>query len=858
MRRRARFICPPGQQPDAEATFRRIVSQGPWRRDTGVNRWELYRRSFELPTAPDHAMLDITVDGRYKLYVNGRYAGRGPVRCSPAYQRYDRHDIARYLAPGRNAIAVLVHVYGVDTAWYELQRDYLQSIFGDGGLYVDATVRCDGEEYAVSSDASWRFRELEAWNRRTPRSGWGQDFIEDFGGCIGDERWLQPDFDDSDWPSATEMYVDTGPDDRAKGWGLLEPFPTLLPREIPALKETPVAPCEVAGVAAVIPEPGLPLDRRIYEEPMEASAGECISHAAALLADDDRATVVRTTEGRDTALLLRFDRLYSAYPFIEIEAHGGEVLEVAVAETIPGEYGGEAENPPRIRRQSFLDCAHVFRYTAKPGRQRFEKFEWTAVRYLQIVVRNAPQGLKIRHAGAVYTHYPVENLGAFECSDPLLNRLWRIGRYTALQCTHDAWEDCPGREKRQWFGDGIVHFLIGAAAFGPSTRPIDRQFLRHGMESQRPDGLIQMFAPGDHHREGIVIPDFCLQWIGAAHHYFEHYGDLELAAELFPAIERVLAWFERQAGPDGLVADLPYWHFIEWADIGRAGEALVLNAMLYGALRSAAGIAAALGYGRAEQRYRGRAEHLAGALNRRHWDADRGVYVDSVDPDSGEQRPRVSQQGNAAMIHWGLAPRERWPRMIERITAPQRLKLTAVPPVVPEGEPFDEAEDVVLANTYFSHFVFSALGKAGRFDLALAQMRRFYEPMLATGTTTLWESFDPAASLCHAFSATPVYQLSAYVLGVQPTASGFRRVRIAPQPCDLERARGSYPTVHGGIGVDWEREGTEFRLELDIPEGVEAEVVPPPGYGAAPAEDGATRGPGRHVLQFMQQKKDAG
>jgi len=849
MRRRARFICTPEQVPDAEASFRRIVSQGPWRRDDGANRWYLFRRVFMLPSVASTATLNITADGRYQLFVNGYRVGRGPSRCSPYFQRLDYHDIKPCLVTGKNVVAVLVHVYGVDTAWYEQSRNYLQSIFGDGGLYVDAAIDCGSEHITLFSDESWRCLDCKAWNRDTPRSGWGQDFIEDFDAREMPDGWTSRNFDDSGWPGAGEMILHTDDNDLAKGWGPIEPFPTLVPREIPQLAESPLAPVKVVGVFSVTPDSSWPLDRRIYQEEMEAGADNLVEEPDALLVDDERVTVIRTTANHDTALLLRFERLHSGYPFIEIIARGGEIIELAVAETIPGEYLGEKEQVARIRRQSFLDCAHVFRYTARSGRQHFEKFEWTAVRYMQIVVRNAPEGLQIRHAGSTYTHYPAENLGAFECSDDLLNRLWETGRYTVLQCTHDAWEDCPGREKRQWFGDGIVHYLIGAAAFGPSTCAIDRQFLRHGMECQRSDGLIQMFAPGDHHGEGVIIPDFNLQWIGAAQQYFQHTGDLEIVAEVFPAMQKILAWFSRQAGPNRLIADVPYWHFIEWANIDRRGESLAINAMLIGALRATAGMAEALGYNRAAKQYAEQAQHMINALNQRHWDEARGVYVDSVDPDSGRRQVKVSQQANAAMIYWDIAPPSRWRSMVERITAPQRLKLTAVPPIVPDGEPFDPQHDVVLANTYFSHFVFSALGKAGRFDLALAQLRRFYQPMLATGTSTLWESFDPTASLCHAFSATPVYQLSTHILGVQPLEPGFARFRIAPQPCDLEYARGMYPTVLGAVRVSWRKNETAMELEFEVPAGAIADVIPPSGFATATAD--VEFGPGEHCVCFF-------
>ena len=849
MRRRARFICPADQLPDQDANFRTIVSRGPTKRDDGINRWYLYRRNFDLSSSPVCANADITVDGRYQLFVNSKRVGRGPGRSSPEFQRIDQLDLTPYLREGKNCIAILVHVYGADTAWYEQSRDYWQGIFGDGGLYFDAVIENDGSK-TILSDRHWRCMQSHAWKQDVPKSGWGQDFIEDFDARKMPADWNETGFDDSDWPHATEMVLHTDTNDHAKGWMDIEPFPTLIPREIPALTESAVAPEKIVGIYSVEPGSDLSVDERIYKEGLIAGTDTSVSNADALLADDDRYTVIHTEPGKDIAILIRFKRLHSGFPFIEIDANGGEIIELAVAETIPGEYLGEAEDLPRIRRVTFMDCAHVFRYTARPGQQRFEKFEWTAVSYMQIVVRNAPKGLRIRHAGSVYTHYPVENLGAFECSDDMLNQLWEIGRYTTLQCTHDAWEDCPGREKRQWLGDGIVHYLIGAAAFGPSTQAIDRQFLLHGMESQRPDGLLQMFAPGDNHRDGIIIPDFCLHWICASHHYFIHTGDLDTIEQVFPAIQKVLDWFKRQTGPNQLIDNLPYWHFIEWAHMDRNGESATINAMLAGANAAAADLANALGYQRAEDAYRKRASDIADSLNTRHWNEQRGLYVDSVDAETGIQSKRVGQQANAAMIYWDIAPVDRWERMVEQITSTEKLKLTAVPPMVIEAEDFDEQHDIVLANTYFSHFVFSALAKARRFDLALEQMRRLYEPMLATGTTTLWESFDPEASLCHAFSASPVYQLSANALGVQPIAAGFSQAMIAPQPGDLHHAEGTYATVLGNIHIAWTADESTFGLQVDLPPHMAASVIAPPGYQSENGDIAIEHG--SHKFQFKK------
>lgn len=848
MYRRAPFIWTAQQPIDAAAAFR-VFFEAPARRDDGTNRWFLFRRRFALPAPADAAQVTLTVDGRYQLFVNGTRIGRGPVRCDPLHQRTDTYDLRPHVQAGANALALLVHVYGIDTAWYQTVAGQWQPVFGDGALFCEGQVRCGDTVVDLLSDEQWRCLECFAWERATPRVNWGLGFVEVHDARAMPEAWTLPDCDDSKWDPVQILAIGGGPPDSMLGGLKVEPFPTLVPRAIPFLAESPVAPLRIVQWYSVAPNPELPAGRRLYEEGLTPLPPGLVESADALLQPDDHATIVRTVPDRDVSMLLDFGRIHSGYPFIEIDAQGGEVIEVAVAEGIPGEWEATPPEQPRISKDSGHG-AHLFCYTARPGRQRFERFEWSAVRYAQVTIRNAPQGVKIRHVGSIFTRYPAEARGAFTCSDAQLTRLWEIGRYTLQLCMHDGWEDCPGREQRQWLGDATVEFLVGQVAFGPSVNALNRQFLHHAAESQRPDGLTQMYAPGDHHTNGMLIPDWTLQWILNAERHLLYTGEIDTIEAVFPAIQRGLAWFERQLGPNDLVADLPYWHFHDWAALGRQGEAATLNAVLVGALRAAARMAHALESRRAAAGYEQLAARIGAALNARHWDAERGVYVDIVDPATGRRDRRVSQHANAAMMLWDIAPRARWESMIRWITDPARIAFTAAPPIVPSGEPFDAETNVVLANTFFSHFVYRALCHAGRFDLVLAQIRQRYGRMLARGATTLWESFDPTASLCHGFSATPVYQLSTEVLGIYPLAPGCARFRLRPQPADLDYARGVVPTVRGDICVAWKRERDHLDVEVTVPAGTAAEVQAPEGYrlGNAPSR----LAPGTHRVRLVR------
>jgi hypothetical protein len=572
----------------------------------------------------------------------------------------------------------------------------------------------------------------------------------------------------------------------------------------------------------------LPIERQAYEEPFAPLNAEFQTQFQAMLKDG--ADVI-TAQGRGVAFLFDFGEIQAGRPRIEIDAKGGEVFDIVVSERLPGQFEPEGISADaRIERKPMLGLdAHVTRYTARKGKQTFEAFEWDAVHWLQLTVRNAPTGVRIDKVSAATTRFPASPAGSFECSDPLLTRLWALGRKTLELCMHDGWIDCPSREQRQWLGDATVEHLASEAAFGAGIHPLNRHFLLSAAESQRTDGLLEMFAPGDHRRFGWLIPDFTLQWIFNVADHFDYSGDRELLRELFPTVLKALSWFEGLQREDGRIADLPYWHFQDWAAVGRTGYATVLNAELLGAVAIAARLAGELGWAGEANRLASKVSRLKRSLEA-HWDEQRGLYVDIVDPETGARDPRCSQHANAAMMLWAGLPRDRMARIAAETGDSTKLRLTPAPPVTMIGEAFDSTTDIVLANTFFSHFVYAAFAKAGRFDLALKLMRERYGAMIAAGATSLWEGFEPHTSLAHGFSASPTWQLSRQVLGIRPGAPGFLTAIVAPNLGDLDFARGVHPTRMGDIAVSVQRAGACIEVDITLPDSMEGELEAPSGY----------------------------
>jgi hypothetical protein len=392
----------------------------------------------------------------------------------------------------------------------------------------------------------------------------------------------------------------------------------------------------------------------------------------------------------------------------------------------------------------------------------------------------------------------------------------------------DGYMDCPQREQRQFVGDAYVSALINSVTF--ASQELTAQLLRQVAHSQRPDGMTHMATTSDT-AEGQLgaISDYCLYWMMSVREYVRDTGDVALAEELFPAVEKALGWFIKHLDEDGLLRDVPHWLFVDWAIVDKRGQSTVLNAQFHHALEMSAELAELTGAHRQARAWRELAGRVKAAVNTLLWDEARGVYVDSRV--QGSRGRRVSQHANAMCVAYGLAPRERWERILDSITDRQRVKLTPTGMflIVLQGvPPFDEEKDVALAQPFFMHHVHRALVKAGRHEQMLDNIRERWSVMVERGPT-LWEFWQPIGSECHAWAGTPTYDLSRELLGVTPLRDGFEQVRVAPRLAGLEWIRGRYPIPQGEIEVSLEQRQGHLHLEVKAPASVVVELVAPEG-----------------------------
>ena len=383
-------------------------------------------RASRCRRAADSASLTVTVDGRYQLFVNGVRVGRGPVRCDPHHLRTDTYDIAPQLAPGENVVALLVHVYGVDTSWYETVRGHWQPVFGDGGVYCDGTRALRRSRRSTCSPTSnGAASNARRGTATAPRPMWSIGFIE-----VARRAPHAAGLDAS--PASTTRAgtrcrscaaAAARPMRRSAAWRSSR-FPPCCRARFRSSRESPVraAARRCAGTASCRARP-----TRVDASPLPGGARRPAapgwsSDPEALLRRRRARPTVRTTAELDASVVLDFGRIHSGYPFIELDARGRRGRSRS-----PSPRACRASGATRRRRRR-ASCkgqppgAQVFRYVARPGVQRFERFEWAAVRYAQITVRNAPHGVcaSATSARPSPTIRP-SRAARFACSDPLLD-----------------------------------------------------------------------------------------------------------------------------------------------------------------------------------------------------------------------------------------------------------------------------------------------------------------------------------------------------------------------------------------------------------------------------------------------------
>lgn len=430
-------------------------------------------------------------------------------------------------------------------------------------------------------------------------------------------------------------------------------------------------------------------------------------------------------------------------PYFELEAPAGKRLTIYTDSYV------DSDNNP-----NFKDT-----YVTAEGVQHFENYAWRSGTKLYI---EAEAGVKFTALGYRKSEFNGNWVGSFASDNDSLNQLWQESLNTVAICMRDTYMDCPERERGPYMGDASNQ--IDAALYGYDQGGLDmtKKAILTCLGWTTESGAIPSRAPSVKPQE---IPNQSLAFMTSAYHYWLASGDKQTMTDYYRASVNYLKLYEMENGLP--VYRAGSWTWNDWGD--KIDGNLVQVGFYYYALNLTEKLAGELGITEDEAFLTERMESIKANFHDAYYTAE-----GFKDPNS----KYIDDRANALLALSGLADESDYDLICNVIMSTY------------EASPFCEK------------YVLEALCVMGRTDLAVQRMMERYQGMLEDEYDTLWEKFtEPIGTFNHGWSAAPMYILSKYVAGIQPTSGGYETYYIAPSTV-LERFSCAAYTPKGIITVE--------------------------------------------------------
>jgi hypothetical protein len=490
-----------------------------------------------------------------------------------------------------------------------------------------------------------------------------------------------------------------------------------------------------------------------------------ITNTDALLTDDHSCCTLANTKGAGPAIVLDFGEELNGGVRIETGAPNPDwfvKFRIRFGESV-SEVMGEPNNDHAIH-----DVELKLSAFAK------HEFGLTGFRFVRLDVLDNDITFNLYSVKAVALERPFEYKGSFQCSDDMLNQVWKTGARTVHLCCQDYLYDGIKRDRLVWIGDVHPQAHVIAVAFGDMS--IVFESLDYAVARWNDNGWLN------------GISSYTLWWLITLWDTYFYTGDtacLVSRVQNARALADVVLACIDEKGNEKLAG----MRFIDWA-IGFDDFTIAegLKAITVWAMRSASKIFA-----------------VAGDLDYSRRCAQAASLVAA-----GNHEKCANKQVNAL-------------RVLAGITNPLDANRASLAIHPNKG-----------LSTWYGYYVLQARAQAGDFAGCAELIRDIWGGMLSLGATTFWEHFDlewlenagridemphPGKrdvhrdcgdhcykglrhSFCHGWAGGPTAWLTQSVLGIKPQDPGFAKISIEPHLAGLSYASGTVPTPYGIIEVE--------------------------------------------------------
>lgn len=372
---------------------------------------------------------------------------------------------------------------------------------------------------------------------------------------------------------------------------------------------------------------------------------------------------------------------------------------------------------------------------------------------------------------------PDEPLCSFECGDERLKRIFDTALYTFGLCKKEFILDGVKRDRWAWCGDVYQSALVNYYSYH------DTEVVKRSLRA------LKGKEPVDAHINHIT--DYTMYWILSLCDYYRYTGDGKFIEEMLPWAEKYMSFLKGRTNEDGFLYYHPDdWMFIDWAPMDNRGITSFEQILYSAALKGYSELCEVCG--KDGTAYLVQSERLWKKTVETFW-RDGKFLHGKID---GRLTGEVTRYANMFAVLYGFADEKMREDIWKNVLGNPKIQQITTP--------------------YMKFYELKTMAEYGRFDEIMDEIRCYWGGMLDSGATTFWETFDPTEkglekyamygrkygkSLCHAWGASPVYLIAAYIIGIQPEKNSFK---CRPKLGVLPPFRFACPTAGGLLTLDYD------------------------------------------------------
>lgn len=399
-------------------------------------------------------------------------------------------------------------------------------------------------------------------------------------------------------------------------------------------------------------------------------------------------------------------------------------------------------------------------------------------RFVRIDLEDPNATLQIKEISAIFRFRDIPYLGSFKSNDKRLNDIWQTGAYTVhLNMQNYLWDGIK-RDRLVWVGDLHPEVMTINAVFGQND------IVTKSLDFARDEAPLPRYMNG--------IGSYSIWWILIHRDLYQYQGNISYLREQHNYLKGLLLLLSTKIGENGAEV-LDGERFLDWpsSDNKPAIHAGLQALMLMG--------------------------------------FEAGAELSDILGDVATKT--VCEKAIAKL-------RLHQPDMANSKQAAALLSMAGL--VQPET-----ANNEVLAkdgvhkmSPFYGYYMLIAQAKANDYTTALNTIRNYWGAMLDFGATTFWEDFNidwtinaapidelvPKGkidihgnyggyaykgfrhSLCHGWASGPTPWLTKYILGINISEAGCKKITIEPHLGDLEWVEGSFPTPYGLLKIKHQKQ----------------------------------------------------